>query len=87
MQSLNLSSGHSGSFSPFRAAQALPTSSPVLPFRAKHKSSGKFAFLPFLNSTIPWEFPGAEEQQHPLFTGREPMRKISVKHRFNYYSY
>lgn len=74
MQSLNLSSGHSGS-----SEQAPTTSSPVLPLRAKHKGRGEFAFPPFLNSAIPWVFPRAEEQQHPLFTGRETMRKNIYK--------
>lgn len=52
----------------------------ILPFRAKHKGrGGEFAFLPLFNSAVCWETPGREEQQRPLFAGRETVEKQICK--------
>lgn len=61
---------------------------PALPFRAEHKGrGGEFAFLPFLNPAIRWEFPGWEEQERRLFAGREKMKQRFLEYMFNFHAF
>lgn len=84
MQPLNFISGRSGSSSPCSDEHEHRQLSARSAFQSKaQRQRRKSAFLPFLNSAIHWEFPEREEQQHHLFTGREMMKKRSVKYVFN----